>query len=741
MTPAPWAINDPSDPSGYRDSDSSDTGPSMALAKVATLDEQIARPILDVIDALVVVLDTEGRVLRFNRASETLTGYRFAEVEGRHVWDFLLPPEEAADVQAVFAELRAGTVSNSHSNVWLTRDGERRWIDWSNTVVLDSAGGVRLVIGTGIDMTGRIRIENELIARQAELSAVLESAVDAIITVDDHGLIRDANPATEAMFGYSASELIGSNVSLIMAEPERSDHDGYLRRYREGGERRIIGIGRDVTARHKDDRSFPVHLSVAELKLPGRRLFTGILHDLTERRRIEALSSRLGRIVEAAVNEVLVFDAENTRVQQANAAARRNLGYSEEEIRKLSIGDLCPELTPARLEEVLRPLRDGRQDQVVIETRQTRSNDESYEVRMQIALVRSESPPVFFSISEDITETRAQQEQLQQAVKMEAVGQLTGGLAHDFNNLLTVITGNLEMLGMRLGDRPEAGELIADAEEAADLGAQLTSRLLAFARRQPLAPKVIDANALVLDMSELLRRTLGERIRISTVLAHELRRTRVDPGQLQNALLNLAINSRDAMPEGGILTIETANLTLGERAASRRIRELEPGRYVTISVNDNGIGMPPEVARRAMEPFFSTKQAGGGTGLGLSMVYGFAKQSGGNLDIDSTAGAGTTVRMCLPAVDADEDRGEAPERLDSPQHGRGEHVLLVEDDPRVRGLAARRLEDLGYRVSEAEDGASALRVVESDEAIDLLFSDVVMPGDLDGWALVERARG
>lgn len=711
----------------------------MTTTETHGLDEELAKPILDVIGALVVVLDAEGRILRFNKACEAATGYAFSEIEGRKVWDFLLPEDAVEGVRQVFASLRAGDLPANHSNSWLTKSGSERLIDWTNTVITGPSEEVRLVIGTGIDVTERVLIERELAAREAELSGVLESAVDAIITIDEQGYIREANPAAERMFGYASDELLGSNVSLLMPEPDRSAHDGYLARFRETGERRIIDVGRDVVARRKDGTHLPVHLSVAELQLSDRRLFTGIIHDLSERKRFEALSSRLGRIVESTLNEILVFSSGDATILQANASACRNLGYNRREIQGLPLATLCPEFNPERLEELLLPLREGQEDRLVIETLQTRRSGESYATRMQIQLVRNETPPVFFAISEDITERKAQQEQLQQALKMEAVGQLTGGLAHDFNNLLTVITGNLEMLAMQLGDDSEAAELIADAEEAADMGGQLTNRLLAFARRQPLAPKVVDPNELVLDMSELLRRTLGESIRISTVLAHHVKRTRVDPGELQNALLNLAINARDAMPDGGGMTIETADALIDAQSFDAAT-ELEPGPYIAISVTDNGSGMTPEVLRHAMEPFFSTKQAAAGTGLGLSMVYGFAKQSGGHLQIESEPGRGTTVRITLPAAEEDREPCRPGEPSDSLPQGRGERILLVEDDPKVRGLAARRLSTLGYRVIEAVDGPAALEIVEAEEPFELLFSDIVMPGGLSGIALAEQSR-
>ena len=275
----------------------------MAKAPAPDLYETLARPILDVIGALVVVLDVEGRILRINRACERLTGFDNDEVVGHPVWERLVPTDEVDDVKAVFKALQSGEPQSSHSNGWMTKTGERRVIDWSNLAVRDDTGAIQMVIGTGIDVTDRVETERELSTREAELSAVLKTAIDAIVMIDENGIVQDANPATEAMFGYSAAELIGANVSLLMPEPERSAHDDYLRRYLQGGKPKIIGVGRDVIGQRKDGSLVPVNLSVAEMQLPDRRLFTGLLHDLSDRRRIEALSNRLGRIVEAALNE------------------------------------------------------------------------------------------------------------------------------------------------------------------------------------------------------------------------------------------------------------------------------------------------------------------------------------------------------------------------------------------------------------------------------------------------------
>jgi PAS domain S-box-containing protein len=338
-------------------------------------------------------------------------------------------------------------------------------------------------------------------------------------------------------------------------------------------------------------------------------------------------------------------------------------------------------------------------------------------------------------------ELETAQEALRQAQKMEAVGQLTGGIAHDFNNLLTGIVGSLDLLLMRLA-QGRTGDLERYANAAigsANRAAALTHRLLAFARRQPLDPRPVNANALVASMDDLLRRTLGEAITLELVTAGGLWTTLCDPNQLESAILNLAINARDAMPTGGKLTIETANAHLDSLCAAAQ-RDLELGQYVAICVTDTGVGMTPEVIARAFDPFFTTKPLGQGTGLGLSMVYGFAKQSEGHVRIYSEVGAGTTVKIYLPRHrDA---AGEAPASSDTPephQTETGETVLVVEDDPVVRNLTIEVLRDSGYRTLEAIDGPAGLKILQSHRPIDLLVTDVGLPG-LNGRQLADRAR-
>ncbi len=326
---------------------------------------------------------------------------------------------------------------------------------------------------------------------------------------------------------------------------------------------------------------------------------------------------------------------------------------------------------------------------------------------------------------------------LRQAQKMEAVGQLTGGVAHDFNNLLTVIIGNSELVAEGLKDRPRLRQMVAMTVKAAERGAELTGRLLAFSRRQPLDPSPTDVNRQIADMDPMLRRTLGEHVEIELVRGGGLWNAMIDPGQLENAILNLCLNARDAMPKGGRLTIETANAHLDAAYAASQT-EVEPGQYVMVAVSDTGTGMDAATLERAFEPFFTTKDVGKGSGLGLSMVYGFVKQSRGHVRIYSEPGHGTTVKLYLPRATA-EDAAASPAPPPSLQRGSG-RILLVEDDALVRGNAAEQLRSLGYDVVEARNGPEALAALERGEPVDLLFTDVVMPGGMNGRALAEAAQ-
>ena len=353
-----------------------------------------------------------------------------------------------------------------------------------------------------------------------------------------------------------------------------------------------------------------------------------------------------------------------------------------------------------------------------------------------------------YAVARDVTDEkeaaetlRHMEEALRQSQKMEAVGQLTGGIAHDFNNLLQGIVGSLDLVQKRLADgrMSEVNRYVTGAMTSANRAAALTHRLLAFSRRQPLDPKPLKANPLIASMEDLLRRTMGEKVELELVLAGGLWTTLCDLNQLENSILNLSINARDAMPDGGTLTIETTNAQL-DRAYAAANSDVDPGQYVCISVTDTGTGMTPDVAARAFDPFFTTKPIGQGTGLGLSMIYGFARQSDGHVKIDTKPGMGSTIRLYLPRFMGEGDMQAASEQgVDAHPSGGGQTVLVVEDEALVRLLIVDVLGELGYKALEAGDGPSGLRILQSPQRIDLLITDIGLPG-LNGRQVADAAR-
>jgi signal transduction histidine kinase/CheY-like chemotaxis protein len=369
-----------------------------------------------------------------------------------------------------------------------------------------------------------------------------------------------------------------------------------------------------------------------------------------------------------------------------------------------------------------------------------RKDGTTFPMELSVGEAHQDGESIFVGIIHDLTDRKRTEEQLVQAQKMETVGQLSGGIAHDFNNLLTVIVGNAEFLAEQLKSREDLKRLAVDIGRAGERGAELTQRLLAFSRRQTLRPIEVDCNGLLDSMHKLLRRTLRESIEINTDFEPGLRLADADPTQLESAILNLALNAQDAMASGGRLSISTANVSLDGQYHSLH-PEVRPGEYVLIAVTDNGEGMLKSVLDKVFEPFFTTKEVGKGSGLGLSMVYGFIKQSNGHVSIYSEPGLGTTVRMYLPAVLHKTWDAPALLRIDHDDAPSGrEAVLVVEDDPFVRSHAIRSLEGLGYRVLAAVDGNEALQKQGTDIHIDILFTDIVMPGGFSGWELAERAR-
>jgi PAS domain S-box-containing protein len=582
---------------------------------------------------------------------------------------------------------------------------------------------------------------------------LIQGVVDyAIYVLDLEGRVRSWNPGAERIKGYTAEEIIGEHFSRFYTDEDRAAGvpEQALRTAAESGR-----FTAEAWRCGKDGRRFWAMVVIDPIYREGKLVgFAKVTRDITERRQAELAliaSERRFRLLVQSVTDYAIYmlDLEG-KVANWNAGAERIKGYTAAEITGQHFSRFyTPEDAaagvPAMALDTAR--RTGRFE---AEGWRCRKDGTRFWASVVIDSIRDDSGELlgFTKITRDLTERREAQielersrEQLFQAQKMESLGQLTGGLAHDFNNLLTGISGSLELMKTRVaqGRFGDLDRYIAAAEGAASRAAALTHRLLAFARRQTLDPKPTDPNRLVGGIEELVQRTVGPEIKVETVRAIGVWPVLCDPNQLESALLNLCINARDAMPGGGRLTIETANSWLDERGA--RERDMQPGQYVAICITDTGTGMPPEVIARAFDPFFTTKPLGQGTGLGLSMVYGFARQTGGQVRIYSEVGTGTTVRLYLPRHWGKADFDEArPELTEAPRAEAGETVLVVDDEPTVRMLVTEVLQELGYDAIEAADGPSGLRVLQSDVRIDLLITDVGLPGGMNGRQMADAAR-
>jgi PAS domain S-box-containing protein len=689
----------------------------------------------DALDVAVCLLDPAGTVRCANRALAGLLGRPLPEITGRRYEELVREAVGAVGVPSAAEVFRTGREVTGEVAA------RGRWFRVKAAPVRDEGGAVSHAVYRWVDVTERRRTEQLIRTEHAFRKAVEDSLLVGVTIVSPDGRQTYVNPAFCRMVGWGAEELLGAQQPFVYWPPEES---GKIRAVWEeaagrGGAREAV----ELRFRRRNGERFPVSVLISPLGESGRVSgWLAAVYDLSEHRRADwertrllreraELADQLGLLLESTAEGIYGVDRDG-RCTFINRSAARMLGWSPGELLGQRVHGLIHHRRPdgsALPEEecpFCHPPPEGQTARRKGEVLWRRGGD-CFPVEFSSHPIVHEGVPAGAVVSfADLSDRELLEEQLRQAQKMEAVGRLAGGVAHDFNNLLTAINGYSELL---LGELPEgdhAAELVEEIRKAGERAAAVTRQLLIFSRRQVVVPSVLDLGAVLTDMEKMLRHLIGADITCTVRPATRPALVKMDRGQVQQIVLNLAVNARDAMPRGGELTIQTGEVDLDAPYARRHV-DVRPGPYVLLSVTDTGCGMTEEVRVHLFEPFFTTKEVGKGTGLGLSTVYGIVKQNQGHIEVDSTPGRGTSFKIYLPRA-AEPGATAEPER-NSPRPRRGSATVLVaEDEDMVRGLIRMVLQWNGYKVLEARDGGEALELCEQHSGpIDLLITDLVMP--------------
>jgi len=698
----------------------------------------------------VIISNSNGAIDWVNEAFTRTTGYSLAEVRGKGALSLLRGPDsDPATIALARERILLGEGYRDLELLNYTKAGEPYWVNVEALPIRDADGTLVQIVSIGTNVTARKAAEAEIKASYDKFAGSFHRSTEAmaVFTIGAEpgsGILKDLNEAAERLFVVSRDDVIGRTVLEFPVFVDSDQIMECLQQLRSEGSLRDYSI----TLRRSDGSTIAGLITASPFLAAGQPHLIVIFRDVTEARAAERRIRELNQSLEAKLRQIraiadnvpasiVYLDAEE-RYRFMNLTAERWLATKFEEVEGRTIEETMPENYVRTVHERHDRLAGGdTHEEMSIHHPDgtTRTVDVAYVPDIDDSgLIRG-----YYQLAIDISERKAMEERLRQSQTLEAIGRLTGGVAHDFNNILAVILANLELLETEIADRPDSLELLQAAIRATIHGCSLTQRLLLIASRQPLHPDHVAIGALVGDLVRLFRSTLSEQHVIEMKSDPEAGEAFVDPGALESALLNLVVNARDAMPDGGTISIRVTPVTIGPKTV-RAIPDMAEGDYVRISVGDSGTGMTPEVEARAFDPFFTTKPTGKGTGLGLSMVYGFVKQSGGRVLIESTPGTGTVASIYLPkAMPRLKAAHEAREM--TPNASATGHILLVEDNADLRNSLAMQLKNAGHRVTAVAGAAEAFDAINSGSLPDLVLTDIGLPGAMNGIQMVEILRG
>ena len=679
------------------------------------------RAILENVPDSIFMVDNHGLIRSVNRAGEEMTGYRIAEIIGQPL-QVLWPEAQRPQIDELLARMFSGEQSRATGLEVLGQRKDQTVFPIDLSLNEFAFGEEHYVIGVCSDATARRD-------REARLQSILDNASDAIITVDENGLVQSFNRAAEGLYGYTEAEMHGQEVFILAHEEQRTFFAGLIERLCSGEQAKMLGI--EGKGQRKDGTTFPLELSLNVFAFGEQHYVIGLYRDTTVRKDKEA---GLRAILDNVSDAIFTVD-EDGLVQSFNRAATSNFGYLEAEMKGQPIYLLAAEAEREFFRGMVERMCRGEQAQALgIEATGLRKDGSTFPLDISLSEYSLEDKRYVIGISHDATQRKKLEEELRQSQKMEAIGRLAGGVAHDFNNVLTVIIAYSQMTLKKLPEEGPLREYTTQVLHAGERAALITQQLLAFSRQQVLAPRVLDLNKVVEETEKMLQRLIGEDISIQTTLDPKLSPILVDQGQIVQVIMNLAVNARDAMPQGGKLSMKTSNFYVDAERA-RELLDYRPGPNILLSVSDTGVGMAPTVRQRIFEPFFTTKGPGEGTGLGLATVYGIIKQSGGHIEVYSEPGVGTTFKIYFPAIEDQTSQQQAAEA--PPATGGTETILIVEDDTAVREVAVAVLKEQGYNLLVASGGRQALEIARSHPGkVDMLLTDLIMP-EMNGRLVAE----